>query len=95
LLVYEVWNRLYANELTVSHGERARALLARITLTEMSQGALARALQPWPLPLRTLDGLHLATMTFLREQDETIELASYDYSLLASAQALGFPLAAL
>jgi hypothetical protein len=34
-------------------------------------------------------------MTFLREQDETIELASYDYSLLASAQALGFPLAAL
>ena len=95
LLVYEVWNRLYANELTVSHGERARALLARITLTEMSQGALARALQPWPLPLRTLDGLHLAPMTFLREQDETIELASYDNRLLASAQALGFPLAAL
>ena len=48
-----------------------------------------------PVSLRTLDGLHLATMDFLRRDDGSIELASYDNRLLAAAQALGFPLAAL
>ena len=61
----------------------------------LGQGALARALEPFPVSLRTLDALHLATMDFLRRSEESVELASYDYSLLASAQALGFPLAAL
>lgn len=93
LLAYEVWNRIHANGLTASHSERTRALLARITLTEMSLGALARALQPWPVPLRTLDALHLSTMIFLRERAEPIELASYDNRLAAAAQIFGFPLA--
>ena len=95
LLVYEVWNRLHASGLTVSHGERARALLARINLTEMSQVALARALEPWRLSIRTLDALHLATADYLRGQGERVELASYDNRLVTTAQALGIPLAAL
>jgi len=95
LLAYEVWNRIHANGLTASHGERARALLARISLTEMDQNALARALEPWLVSLRTLDALHLATMDFLRRNDGSIELASYDNRLIAAAQALGFPLVPL
>lgn len=95
LLAYEVWNRLHAGGAAGSHAERAQALLARTNLMEMSRAELARALEPWPVPLRTLDGLHLATMEFLRRQGERIELASYDNRLVAAAQALGFPLAAL
>jgi predicted nucleic acid-binding protein len=95
LLVYEVWNRIHANGLATSHGERAWALLTRITLTEMGAVALARALEPWPVSLRTLDALHLATMEFLRRNDGSIELASYDTRLVGAAQALGFPLVPL
>jgi hypothetical protein len=74
-----------ANGLTESHGERGRALLARISLTEMGQDALARALEPWPVSLRTLDALHLATMDFLRRNDGSVELASYDNRLRRGA----------
>lgn len=95
LLAYEIWNRLHTNGLTRSHGERAQALLARINLTEMSPAALARALEPWPVSLRTLDALPLATMDFLRKNGETIELASYDNRLIKAAQALGIALATL
>ena len=95
LLAYEVWNRLHATGLTMSHSERARALLARISWTEMSQVALARALEPWPTALRTLDALHLATIDFLRRQGGAFALASYDNRLLAAARALEVPIAAL
>jgi hypothetical protein len=95
LLAYEVWNRIHGNGLSESHSERADALLARINVTEMSREALARAFEPWPTALRTLDALHLATIDFLLRQGETIELASYDKRMLAAARALDIPIAAL
>jgi predicted nucleic acid-binding protein len=95
LLKYEVWVRLNAYGLALSHADRAKARLDRVNFVELSHGALARALEPLPVPLRTLDALHLATMDVLRRSEESIELASYDTRLLAAAQALGFPLAAL
>ena len=61
----------------------------------MTEPVLARALEPWPVPVRTLDALHLATIDFLRGQGEAVELASYDNRLLAAARALGIPIAAL
>jgi len=61
----------------------------------MDRPSLARALDPWPSPVRTLDALHLATMAFLRKQGEIIELASYDNRLLAAAQVLGILTAAV
>jgi predicted nucleic acid-binding protein len=95
LLEYEVWNRVNALGRSVSLADEVRALLNRTSLIEMDRPALARALEPWPLPVRTLDGLHLSTMAFLRQQGQVIELASYDNRLLAAAQALGIPLAEL
>jgi hypothetical protein len=95
LLEYEVWNRVNALGREVSLADEVRALLNRTSLIEMDRPALARALEPWPLPVRTLDGLHLSTMAFLRQQGQAIELASYDNRLLAAAQALGIPLAEL
>ncbi len=95
LLSYEVWNRVNARGLADSHGERARALLSRVSLASLSDAALARALEPWPAPLRTLDALHLATIEYLRGAGEAIELASYDGRLLATARSLGIDIAAL
>jgi hypothetical protein len=95
LLRYEVWVRLNAYGLGSSHGDLANARLGRVNFVELSQAALARALEPFPVPLRSLDALHLATVDFLRRDDEPVELASYDDRLVAAARALGFPLAAL
>ena len=92
LLEYEVWNRVTALGQSVSLAAEVQALLNRTSLIEMDRPALARALEPWPLPVRTLDGLHLATMDWLRSNGEVIELASYDNRLRAAAQALGIPL---
>jgi len=43
----------------------------------------------------TLDGLHLASVLWLRATGESVELASYDARLTVAAQALGISLAAL
>lgn len=89
LLEYEVWNRILARGFGRSHGNEVRALLARVDMIEMNKPALARALEPFPIPVRTLDALHLATIEFLRGQGDSVELASYDARLLAAAAALG------
>jgi predicted nucleic acid-binding protein len=92
LLQYEVWNRIHARRLGQSHAPEVDAILARIGLTAMTEAVLARALEPWPIPVRTLDALHLATIEFLRGQGEAMELATYDIHLIAAAQALEIPL---
>lgn len=94
LLAYEIWNRVNARGSLSSHRDRARGLLARVSLTELTEVALARALRPFPVIVRTLDALHLATLEFLR-QGEAVELASYDSRMIAAATALGIPLATL
>ena len=66
-----------------------------MSLINLAPGVLVRALQPFPISVRTLDGLHLATMEFLRTRDEDIQLASYDRRLLAGARALGIALYAM
>lgn len=95
LLEYEIWNRVHAYGLTDPVRNEAQALLLRVGMVEMTRSVLARALEPLPMPLRTLESLHLATLYFLRERGEAVELASYDARLVAAAHALGMPLAAL
>lgn len=95
LLEYEMWTRVHARRLAGSHGEALRSLLGRIALLELVRPVLARALEPFPAPVRTLDALHLASVEFLRAQGQTVVLASYDERLNAAAQRLGIPLADL
>ena len=95
LLGYEIWTRLNAYGLASSHGNRASARLYRVNLVELSERVLARAVEPFPVAVRTLDALHLATMDFLRGSGETVELASYDRRLLTAARALDIASAAL
>jgi hypothetical protein len=93
LLEYEVWNRIHARRLALSHGDAVRALISRVALLELATPVLARALDPFPIPVRTLDALHLASIEFLRvRQRQQVELASYDGRLIAGARALDIPM---
>ena len=95
LLEYEIWNRVHARGFRPAFGASARALIGRLRLFALTPPVLARALQPFPVPVRTLDCLHLATIEFIRGQGETVELASYDNRLLVAARALGIALSPL
>ncbi len=90
LLEYEIWVRLNARNLVASHGELARQLLQRVAFLELAPQVLSRALEPFPVRVRTLDALHLASMDFLRRQNQQVELATYDARLRATAARLGF-----
>jgi predicted nucleic acid-binding protein len=92
LLEYEVWCRLHAHALAASHGAGARELLARVSMVELSPLVLARALEPFPVPLRTLDALHLASIEFLRGCRLRPRLASYDERMQRAARAMGIDL---
>jgi predicted nucleic acid-binding protein len=92
LLEYEVWNRIHARQLERLHADAVRALIGRVALLELATPVLARALDPFPIPVRTLDALHLASIEFLRARQQPIELASYDERLIAGARALHIPL---
>ena len=92
LIEYEIWTRIHARKLTDSQADEVRSLLSRLALIELAQPVLARALEPFTKPVRTLDAIHLASMDFLREQKQSVTLASYDDRLINAARALGFPL---
>lgn len=89
LLQYEAWTRLHASRLGSSHGELLRQLLGRVAFVELARPVLERALQPFPVPLRTLDALHLASIEFLRGLGQSVELASYDGRMVDVARRLG------
>lgn len=91
LLEHEVWNRIHARGLGASHGGDVRSLIGQLALVEMTAPVLARALEPFPVPVRTLDALHLATMQFLLSRRQVLELASYDERLTDAARALRIP----
>ncbi|MBI3981277.1 MAG: hypothetical protein HY337_00065 [Gemmatimonadetes bacterium] len=56
---------------------------------ELSPPVLARALDAFPVPVRTLDALHLASMEFSRAQGQPVQVAAYDRRLVKAAGSLG------
>jgi hypothetical protein len=95
LVEYEVWNRVHSAGLSGSHGDDVRSLLGRMALLELAPPVLARALEPFPSPIRTLDSLHLASIEFLRTIGQRPSLATYDRRLGDAAMALEIPLTPL
>ena len=95
LLEYEVWTVLHARAFAESHGEAAAALLGRIALLELSRPVLTRALGAFPVPVRTLDALHLASADYLRQHGQTVELATYDHRMSDAARTMGIPISGL
>lgn len=91
LVEYEVWNRLHARGRAETHGEAAEEAIGQIALLELSPVILTRALSAFPVPVRTLDALHLASLDYLREQRQSVELATYDRRMAEAARAMGIP----
>lgn len=94
LLEYELWTRIHARDLDRSHGDLVRLLLARLAVLELHPDVLERATRPFPVPVRTPDALHLASVAFLRERGRDVTLATYDRRLGEAATAMGIPLLA-
>ena len=95
LLEYEAWNRINARGLGASHGEDLRRLLGRLAFLELVPPILGRALEPFPVRVRTVDALHLASVEFLRSLAQRPSLATYDRQLARAADALGIPAVSL
>jgi predicted nucleic acid-binding protein len=95
LLAYEVAVRLNALGLAEPGRRAAERLASGLALVELTPPVLERALQPFPVLVRTLDALHLATMDHLRGHGQHLRLASYDRRVNAAARAMGFGLAEL
>jgi hypothetical protein len=92
LLEYELWNRVHARKLTARQHDEVAALVEQVSLVELSPTVLERALQPFPLAVRTLDALHLATLDFLHRNGRPVRLASYDDRMNAAATRMKFKL---
>lgn len=95
LLEYELWTRIHARGLSVSHGEATRAVVGRVAFLELVPHVLARALEPFPVPVRTLDALHLASLVFLRDQGLDVSLATYDERMQVAARGMGVAVSVL
>jgi hypothetical protein len=67
-------------------------MVARLSFVELMPSMLERALEPFPIRVRTLDALHLASIDFVRRRQPTVQLASYDVRLIAAARALEIPI---
>ena len=95
LLEYELWTRIHARRLGPTHSDLLRTLLGRVAFLEFAAPVLARATEPFPMPVRTLDALHLASLDFLKSHGQSVRLASYDERLLAVARRLEIEIAVL
>lgn len=95
LLEYEVWTRVHARELGERLGEGVRLLVGRLALLGLERPVLARAREPFPRPVRTLDAIHLASADFLRDQGQQVTLATYDSRMREAARDMGFELYSL
>jgi len=91
LTEYEVWTRVHGRRLATTHGDAAREILARLSLLELAPDVLARALEPFPARVRTLDALHLASLEYLRDRRLEVRLATYDRRMAEAARAMHVP----
>jgi predicted nucleic acid-binding protein len=89
LMEYELWTRVHARGLARSHAEPIAELLARVAFLELGGPVLARAREPFPTPVRTLDAMHLASADFLRQRGQDVTLATYDDRLASAARRMG------
>jgi hypothetical protein len=92
LMQFELWTQLNARKLRATHGDDARELLSSLALVALAPPVLARALEPFPVAVRTLDALHLATLIFVRGEGSTVHLATDDERLAEAAVKLGITL---
>lgn len=74
-----------------SRRETAMEWLEAVDLVLLRRPILARASEPFPTPLGTLDALHLATALVWRDRKgQGLEMATHDRDLALAARSFGF-----
>ena len=69
-------------------------LIQAVDVIEVTTAVLSRASQPFPVPLGTLDAIHLATALMWQERrDGVLHMATHDKQLALGAEACGLALA--
>lgn len=68
----------------------ALKLLERMEKVNVTPAVLRRASEPFPTPLGTLDGLHLASALLWKQANGPLVLATHDDQLRAAARSVGF-----
>jgi predicted nucleic acid-binding protein len=91
LLEVEAWTALHARGMT-RLAEPLRLLLFRLSLLEMEEPVLKRAIEPFAVPVRALDAIHLASAEYLRRIGEDVSIATYDARMRATAKKMEFGL---
>jgi len=72
--------------------EVLRNWLEAVDLVLLQRPILARASEPFPTPLGTLDAMHLATALVWRDRmGQELTMATHDGSLASASRAFGIP----
>lgn len=87
--------RLHVYERPATHGGTLAALLSRLDLVALDEDVCAWTRAPFPVPVRTLNALHLATGDCLRSRGFVVDIATLDVGMQQAAVAMGFGFAAL
>ena len=69
--------------------ERLDAVLAGMDLLEMTKPIKQRAMEAFPVIIRTLDALHVSTALMVAETDDGMALFSHDRGMNICARSLG------
>ena len=93
---YRVFNRLLLEKKlsearSAAAIQRLRFMLKGLKVLQLHERLLKVAESSWPSPIATLDGIHLATALFLRDEktEHSLILLTHDHQLARGAQALG------
>src|SRR5688572_1589674 len=78
LLEYEIRTVMNLRPAVRAEDEAIRTLIGRIAVLELIPEVIERARQRFPVRVRTLDALHLASAAFLIGEGVELELATYD-----------------
>ena len=91
LIEIEAWNRLHARGMG-DLGDELRTLLDQLYLFELDSDVIGRAIEPFPIPIRALDAIHLASADCLRRTGRVVSIATYDARMRGAAERMGFEL---
>jgi uncharacterized protein len=69
----------------------ALSVLSGFEFVRLNRAVLDRAAEPFPVKLRTLDALHIASALLVRARFPAIRFATHDADLGAAARAEGLP----
>ena len=91
LMEYEVRQRFHSSVPSMDP-TLLEPVFERVAFVELVHDVVFRSGSAFPVPVRTLDALHLATADFLRVQGARVSVATYDVRMSHAAQAMGFEL---